>query len=189
MDGQGFLRISLDRCTHNTKYCGARRPISAPDTVCHYSINSLPLIMRDDGGQNNKYKRNNSDQSQRNGCNNRDTQTTLQNHSIQAKSIQCALADTAVGGFPLFFVFFIRSYLSLLGRRETRRNKCTTEPCKFEFPFLSFLIFFYLFFGFFLSLRSPSSFNLPSRTVTIRNVCLDIVELPALLSSSAVVHN
>ena len=140
-------------------------------------------------GQNNKYKRNNSDQSQRNGCNNRDTQTTLQNHSIQAKSGQCALADTAVGGFPPFFVFFILSYLSLLGRRETRRNKCTAEPCKFEFPFLSFLSFLSFFFGFFLLLRFPSSFNLPSRIVTIHNVFLNIVELPALQSSSAVVHN
>ena len=105
-------------------------------------------------GQNNKYKRNNSDQSQRNGCN-RDTQTTLQNHSIQAKSGQCALADTAVRGFPPFFVFFILSYLSLLGRRETRRNKCTAEPCKFEFPFLSFLSFLSFFFGF-LSFASIS---------------------------------
>ena len=176
--------------THKTKYCCSRWPISAPDTVYHYSINSLPLIMRDDGGRTTNTSA--TIQTKAKGTDattDRDTQTTLQNHSIQAKSGQCALADTAVGGFPPFFVFFIRSYLFLLGRRAIRRNKCTTEPCKFEFPFLSFLSFLSFFFGFFLLLRFPSSFNLPSRIVTIHNVFLNIVELPALLSSSAVVLN
>lgn len=87
---------------------------------------------------------------------------------------------------PFFCVFypllFIR--ISPCCRAETKSNKCTTQAMLFC-PFC----LFYLFFGFFLLLQFPSSFNLPSRTVTIHHVCLNIVELPALLSPSAGIHN
>lgn len=116
------------------------------------------------------------------------TKQQQQNHNIQAKSVQCVLADTtAVGGFPPFFVFFILScsFVSLPAVEQRRKvTSVQPKPCFFVLS-----VFFIFFFGFFLLLQFPSSFNLPSRTVTIHHVCLNIVELPALLSPSAGIHN
>ena len=112
--------------------------------------------MRDGWGeQNNKYKRNNSDQSQRNGCNNRqDTQTTATEpqHTGQISTVCVGRHYCCWRLSPFFCVFypllFIR--ISPCCRAETKSNKCTTQAMLFC-PFC----LFYLFFGFFLLLQFP----------------------------------
>lgn len=143
--------------------------------------------MRDGWGeQNNKYKRNNSDQSQRNGCNNRqDTQTTATEpqHTGQISTV-CVHRHYCCWRLSPFFCVF---YPLLFFRISQQRRKATSvqpKPCFFVLS-----VFFIFFSVSFFCFNSRSSFNLPGRTVTIHHVCLNIVELPALLSPSAGIHN
>ena len=69
------------------------------------------------------------------------TKQQQQNHNIQAKSVQCVLADTtAVGGFPPFFVFFILSCSFVSLSREEKQQ--VYNPSHAFLSFLSFLSFF-----------------------------------------------
>ena len=128
--------------THKTKYCCSRWPISAPDTVYHYSINSLPLIMRDDGGRTTNTSA--TIQTKAKGTDattDRTHKQQQQNHNIQAKSVQCVFTDTtAVGGFPPFFVFFILSCSFVSLSREEKQQ--VYNPSHAFLSFLSFLSFF-----------------------------------------------
>ena len=136
--------------THKTKYCCSRWPISAPDTVYNYSINSLPLIMRDGWGeQNNKYKRNNSDQSQRNGCNNRQRHTNNTpepQHTGQIRTV-CVGRHCCWRLSPFFCVF--HPLLSLpAGQKSNKKKQVYNRTMQVWIPFFVLSVFFIFFFRF-----------------------------------------
>lgn len=121
-----------------------------------------------DGGQNNKYKRNNSDQSQRNETT-QDAQTTttwiLQNqqHTGQISTVYVGRHCCWRLSPPFFFCVFHPLLFCLISpccwaEQEKRRKQVYNPSHASLIPFFVLSVFFYLFFFRFLSFASISLF-------------------------------
>ena len=138
--------------THKTKYCCSRWPISAPDTVYHYSINSLPLIMRDDGGRTTNTSATIQTKA---GCNNRQRHTNNTpepQHTGQIRTV-CVGRHCCWRLSPFFCVF--HPLLSLpAGQKSNKKKQVYNRTMQVWIPFFVLSVFFIFFFFRFLSFAS-----------------------------------